>query len=648
MGRTRFDGIGLAWSGPARLAGSIAVLGLIAFVGLPAATPAPAPAPADATTIQYRLSFPEPQHRWMQVEALFPGVPAGALQVRMSRSSPGRYALHEFAKNVYAVEIADGTGKALTAARPDAHQWDVDGHDGTVRVRYRVYGDRVDGTYLGIDTSHAHINTPAALMWARGLERRPVRVTLTQPSGASWKVATQLFPSDDPLSFTAPNLQYLLDSPIEFGPGRIESFPAPMPGGGGKPAPTIRVALHHAGSDDDIAPYVDGVRRIVEQARRLFGEYPEFENATYTFLADYLPSASGDGMEHRNSTVLTSRSSLATARVALLGTVSHEFIHAWNVERIRPKSLEPFDFEEANVSGELWLAEGVTSYYDGLLLARAGLIELPALLNDLGGVVSQVAGSPATRFRTAEGMSRMAPFVDAASWIDRTNWPNTYISYYVHGAAIGFGFDFAIRQNTGNRASLDDVMKTMWKSFGKPGGREPGYVDRPYTPRDFEEAIGQVTGDRAFASDLMRRYVQGHEVMDYARLVQQAGLVIKPLFPGRASLGTLSTEQADGGLRITAPTRLGSPAYDAGLDRDDVIRTVNGQAVGTSDQLDGVLRKLKPGTRVTIGFTQRRQEKSAGAVLGEDPRFDLLAVEAAGGTPNDAQKAFRASWLAGQ
>src|SRR5690606_4277022 len=135
-----------------------------------------------------------------------------------------------------------------------------------------------------------------------------------------------------------------------------------------------------------------------------------------------LPWANGDGMEHRNSTVLSSASSLGGSRIALLGTVSHEFMHAWNVERIRPRSLEPFDFEDANVSGELWLAEGVTSYYDGLLLARAGLIELPQLLSDLAGVVSTVMLSPATQFRSAEDMSRMAPFVDAAARMDRTNW----------------------------------------------------------------------------------------------------------------------------------------------------------------------------------------------------------------------------------
>lgn len=565
----------------------------------------------------------------------------------MSRTSPGRYALHEFSKNAYEVVVTDGAGHTLTASRPNLHQWDIAGHDGTVRVRYRIFGDRVDGTYLGVDATHAHINMPAALMWARGLDRRPARVTFERPAGTVWNVATQLFPTENPLVFTAPNLQYLLDSPSEFGPGVLETFPAPMAAGDSRPAPTIRVALHHTGTPADVAPFLDGVRRIVEQARRVFGEYPAFENDTYTFLADYLPWANGDGMEHRNSTVLTSRATVADSRIDLLGTVSHEFIHAWNVERIRPRTLEPFNFEEANVSGELWLAEGVTSYYDDLLMTRAGLIELPALLSDLTAVISQVTLSPATQFRSAEDMSRMAPFVDAASWIDRTNWPNTFISYYVYGAALGAGLDFSIREKTGNTRSLDDVMRALWTAHGKVGGREVGYVDAPYTADDVGNTIAKVTGDATFAADLMRRFVQGHEVMDYTRLLTQAGLVLRSRFPGRASLGLLETDQSAGGLRVSGPTRLGSSAYRAGIDIDDVIKAIDAQTIGTLEQLDAALKKFKPGDRVTVTFLRRGQQVKAEVSLDGDPQIDIVTLESTGGTLTTAQKAFRASWLAG-
>ena len=152
-------------------------------------------------SLPYGISsrFPNLSIDGCRSRVLFPQVGTAPLAVRMSRSSPGRYALHEFAKNVYDVHAVDGAGNKLTITRPDAHQWDVRGHDGTVRFVYKVYGDRVDGTYLGIDSTHAHINMPAALVWARGLEGRPAQVRFERPTGSMWQVATQLYPSDDPL-----------------------------------------------------------------------------------------------------------------------------------------------------------------------------------------------------------------------------------------------------------------------------------------------------------------------------------------------------------------------------------------------------------------------------------------------------------------
>src|SRR5712671_3324230 len=126
--------------------------------------------------IAYRVSFPEPQHRWMQVEASFPSLGPGPLELRMSRSSPGRYSLHDFAKNVYDVHAFAADRRELETARPDPYGWSVSGHGGTLTVKYKVFGDRVDGTYLAIDTTHAHINMPAAIMWARGLDERPIRI----------------------------------------------------------------------------------------------------------------------------------------------------------------------------------------------------------------------------------------------------------------------------------------------------------------------------------------------------------------------------------------------------------------------------------------------------------------------------------------
>jgi predicted metalloprotease with PDZ domain len=359
------------------------VLLLLLVTACPALSLAQAP-------VEYRLSFPEPEHRWMQVDVTFRDVPAGALEVRMSRTSPGRYALHEFAKNVFEFRAADESGAPLAVARPNPHQWNVTGHRGTVRVTYRIFGDRIDGTYLAIDSTHAHLNMPAAMMWARGFEARPVVVRFPPLAERGWRIGTQLMPGPDPSTYTAPNLQYLMDSPTELSDFSVRTFTVPEVAA----SPLFRLVVHHTGTEAELDAFARDVERIVHETRHVFGEYPAFEGNTYTFIADYLPWASGDGMEHRNSTILTSASSIRSNRIGLLETVSHEFVHVWNVERIRPHSLEPFDFEDASMSGELWFAEGFTSYYGPLMMVRSGLFQLADFATEVAGFINTVTHSP--------------------------------------------------------------------------------------------------------------------------------------------------------------------------------------------------------------------------------------------------------------
>ena len=199
----------------------------------------------------------------------------------------------------------------------------------------------VDGTYLGIDTSHAHMNMPATLMWGRQLDTRPIRITFVAPAQSAWKVATQLFPTEDPWTFTAPNLQYLMDSPTELSNYSLRTFTVKNPDG---KTFTIRTAVHHDATEADVDEYAAGAQKIVLEQAAVFGEFPEFDAGTYTFLGDYLPWGGGDGMEHRNSTVVAAPVSIRGNVRNVLGTISHEFFHAWNVERIRPEIARAVQF----------------------------------------------------------------------------------------------------------------------------------------------------------------------------------------------------------------------------------------------------------------------------------------------------------------
>ena len=592
--------------------------------------------------VSYRLTFPERVHRLMDVEVTFTRLPAGPLQLRMSRSSPGRYALHEFAKNVFQVSATDGDGRPLAVTRPDPYGWEVPSHPGTVRVRYRVFGDRVDGTYLGVDSTHAHINMPAAILWARGLESRRTIVRFEPPAGSGWRVATQLLPEGtDGFTFQAPNLQYLMDSPAEVSDHRVRSFPA-----GGAGGPTIRVAMHHDGTDEELDAFTRDVERLVREAHGIFREFPAFEGGSYTFIADYLPWASGDGMEHRNSTILTSPSSLRTNRLGLLSTAAHEILHAWNVERIRPRSLEPFDFERVNMSEELWFGEGVTTYYEALLMHRAGLLPLPELAADLGAAVDAVLNGPGRGLHSPVEMSRMAAFVDAARSVDRTAFDNTYISYYTWGSALGLALDLALRERTRGRASLDDMMRLLWQTHGRPDGRVPGTVDRPYTNDDLRNALAVVSGDAGFAAEFFRRHVDGRDAADYARLLAQAGIVLTRAAPGRAWAGALAFETAPRGARLVSAVPFGSPAYAAGLERDDILVAVGDRPVRSESDWRRVLESLQPGNVVTVAFERRGTRVGAQMRLAEDPRMRAVPAEQAGQTLSDEQRRFRAGWLA--
>lgn len=598
-----------------------------------------AAAPAVAQPrVDYEIRFPNRVHHEAEVTATFHGVPAGQpLQVRMSRTSPGRYALHEFAKNVYDVRATDGAGRPLAFTRPDPHQWDFAGHDGTVTVRYTLFGDRVDGTYAAIDASHAHLNIPATFLFARGMENAPVRVRFDRSAG--WRVATQLVPTADSSVFTAPNLQYFMDSPAEVSPWDVREWTVQGPGG--RPS-TLRLVVHHEGTAEELDRFADKARRVVAEQIALFGEPAGYDFGTYTFLADYLPWASGDGMEHRNSTVVTSSGSLARAEMGLLGTVSHEFFHSWNVERIRPASLEPFDFEEANMSGELWFAEGFTNYYDDLFIRRAGLYTDEEYAQIAGGIAAAVTNAPGRRYFSPVEMSMQAPFVDAATSIDPHNRGNTFLSYYTWGSGIGLGLDLTLRSRFEN-VTLDDYMRAVWREFGRAQTAELAPA-RPYTVADLRRVLGEVTGDTAFAGDFFRRYVEGREVVDFGALLANAGILLRRSQAGRPVLAA-QLEDAEGGVMVASYPLVFSSFYGAGIDRGDVIVSLDGRPTPNAEAFRALLEAHAAGDVVAVEVVQRGERRTVRMTLTENPSMEAVTYERAGMEVTPRMRAFREAWL---
>ncbi len=271
----------------------------------------------------------------MQVEARFTGLPDGTAEIRMSRTSPGRYALHEFAKNVFEVTITDGDGKALAPTRPSLHQWNVTGHDGTVVVTYKVFGDRTDGTYLSVDAAHAHMNMPATVMFVRGQVRSPGAGHARAAAGPRLEGGDAAVPDRRPAGV------HRAEHPLPDGqPHRVQQLHAPL--------------VHHRRWRERSADVSNRARITTAPtrkptcwrvtSRRSCARRARSSASCRSSTAASTPSwpticrgSDGDGMEHRNSTVVSRRGALRNPdqRQNIIGTVSHEFFHSWNMERLR-------------------------------------------------------------------------------------------------------------------------------------------------------------------------------------------------------------------------------------------------------------------------------------------------------------------------
>lgn len=582
-----------------------------------------------AQKVSYLVTFPNAVHHEAQINLTVAGIPLTTAQFRMSRSSPGRYATHEFGKNVYDVKATDADGKTLSVVRVDGDIYEVPTHKGTVTISYTLYGNYADGTYAGIDPESIHLNMPAVFMWMQGLEKAPISIRFVLPKENRGIVATQLVSTADPYTFTAPGLQYFMDSPTKIGDIHFREWPLINPDGSRY---TMRIALEAKATETQFDELAEKIQKMVTEARAVFGEFPRYDYGTYTFIASANPYVHGDGMEHRNSTMISIPMSSFSA-AGLLGVFSHEYFHNWNVERIRPKTLEPFRFDKSNMSHELWFAEGFTQYYGELLLARAGLSQPGTYLYQLASLINTKQNTAGGKFYSPVQASNHAVFVDAAVSIDRNNYANMFSSYYTYGAAIALALD--LEMQTKYQKTLDAFMQAMWKRFGK--------TETAYTIAGMQETLATVT-DNDFAAAFFSKYINGHEMIDYATLLGKAGYDLIKTGEGKVWLGA-NTRVNGSKLVIGSNTTKGSPAYEAGLDIDDEIIQLDETQVKTSMDINSFLSTKKPGEAITVTYKHRDTEKQTRLILGENATVSLVSFEQSGKTVTEAMQQIRQSWF---
>jgi predicted metalloprotease with PDZ domain len=384
------------------------------------------------------------------------------------------------------------------------------------------------------------------------------------------------------------------------------------------------------------------VERVVDEAIGVWGEPAGYDLGTYTFIIDYLPWVNGDGMEHRNSTIVTSTRTIANRaeRLASLGTISHEFFHSWNMERLRDRELEPFDFYGENMSSELWLGEGFTYYYSPLINRRAGFMTDDEFAANMGGAIVGTIRSPARRHGSPMDMSRAAVFVDGTTFLDPTNVANTFLSYYTWGSVVAMGLDLTLRERF-NR-TLDDYMRLLWKDYGKHQSAAFAPV-RPYTLPDLRNALSSLTGDAQFAKDFFLRYVEGPEVPDFGKLLDPAGFKLVIDSVETPYLGA-SLDDDSAGVFVNWSVE-GGTAYAAGIANRDIIYSVDGIAVKSADSLQAIIARHKVGDVVQMGVEQQKVRRTIPLHLAGRRGMKIETYEKAGLSPSQDMLRFRAAWL---
>ncbi|MCA1577985.1 MAG: PDZ domain-containing protein [Acidobacteria bacterium] len=598
------------------------------------------------TDISFTVAMPRPHTHLFEIEVVIKRgstvvVPAQD-QLVMPVWTPGSYLIREFERHVQDFEVTDAAGRPLKWEKTNKNTWRVTTNNAREwRAKYRVYANELSVRTSELNSNHAFWNNANLLMYLDGHLKSPSTVRVIAPD--VWKVATGLpaVPGERN-TFRAENFDVLYDSPFEASNFKTLVFNV-------KGVPH-RIVIDGEGNYDPERMRGD-VQKIVEtQVELMGGEIPYRD---YTFIL-HLRSNAGGGLEHANSTALgyprfgfrLTRGDRTTSASpnpgeqrepdyrGFLSLVSHEFFHLWNVKRIRPDALGPFDYTQENYTKLLWVAEGITDYYADLTLRRAGLITEEEFLSATARAFQALQNTP----------GRMEQSVEESSfdtWIkfyrQDENSVNSQVSYYDKGAILGLLLDLEIRKRSNGSKSLDDVMRYLNTEFFKK--------NRNYTPADFQHAAERMAGSSL--EEFFAKYVRGRDELDYNAALSFAGL----------RLNTGATVEAgkpvekiffgadvvqDGERLLVRRVIAGSPAYEQGVNAGDQIVALDNARV-TRDFFNRRLEEKKPGD--LINLTIFRFDELSTLLIKLGGRTEGTYSIAPLPNQTDAQKQIYRAWL---
>src|SRR5688572_25774431 len=544
--------------------------------------------------IRYTLRFPAPHTHYLEVEAAIPTGGRAQVEVYMATWTPGSYLIREYERHVEAV-TANAGARSLNVEKSTKNRWRITtGGAANVTLRYKVYSREMTVRNNWVESGFAMINGAPTFLTLVERAARPHEVRIELP--AAWKrVETALEPvSGSANTYRAPDFDTIVDSPIIIGNPLTREF-------------TVDGKRHTVVFEGDYA-MIDAdrvaadVQKIVTAGKGVMGSLPY---PHYHFMT--MVTEQSGALEHKNSYLgMTHRFATRThgAYLNFLGTLAHEYFHAWNVKRLRPIALGPFDYENENYVKDLWVAEGFTDYYATVLLRRAGILTNDEYLNGLSNQIEQVQTIP----------GRLVTPVNMASfdtWIKQyrpdENTANMSVNYYPKGAVIGFLTDAKIRNATSGARSLDTGMQWAMQRYSGEKG---------YTPEQCYAVMSEAAG--VDLKDWFARTAESTEELDYSEALEFYGLRFRPVDPKTAPAYIGGGTRNDAGRLIITSVRRGTPGIDAGLNVDDEILAIDDVRV-RADGLAAGLAQYKPGDKIAVLVARRDRLMKIDLTRGADP-----------------------------
>jgi predicted metalloprotease with PDZ domain len=557
---------------------------------------------ADGTLVEHKLSFPQRHNQYVHVTSTFPAG-GGPFELSMPSWTPGSYLIRDFSAQVEALRAVGPSGQALEVSKTAKNKWLIDAENlPEITVDYDVWAGELNVSTSWIESGGALLNGAGIFLYGAGSRSLPQQV-LVEPPGDWSAVYTSMEKNGPAWKFLARDYDELVDSPIVAGNFSESEFKV-------KGHPYALVLSPDNGLWEQ-QKAIDDVALIVKAQQEFWGVNP-FDRK-YLFI-NLLKGPFG-GLEHDHSTVMMStpwQMRLRKDYIKWLGLVSHEFFHAWNVRRMRPEVLSEYSYDSEVYTRELWLAEGLSSYYDDLLLFRSGLIDVGEYFELLANEIHNYEATPGRRVRSAE----LASF---DTWIRQykpdENSVNSTVSYYRKGALIGFVTDMAIRRQSKSRSSLDTVMRAMYEQYG-PGGDHPG----GYPPGAFEDRVESIagTGVRKMVEDML----QTTNDPDVDEALAWYGLYLERKSdqpaadengnPSRAGFGVVW--DLAGTMILVERVLDGHSGAAAGLLPGDELLAIDGLRV-TTDNFASLIHRFRPDEQVELTIARHDRLMALSATL---------------------------------